>query len=207
MKPLPSLYAIADGSFGDPVEIAARLFRGGARLVQIRNKKASSADLLAQATAIVRAAPEGAALIVNDRADIAKICGAAGVHLGQDDLPSTPARVMLGENSVLGVSTHNARQALEAVSQPIDYLAVGPVFSTSTKTDGAPPLGLDGLGAICRQIDRPVVAIGGIRLEHVEDVIRAGASAVAVISDLIGHKDIESRTRRFLEKLKRTTNV
>ena len=207
MKQLPSLYAIADASFGDPVEVAARLFRGGARLVQIRNKEASSGEFLNQTATIVRAAPDGASVIVNDRADIARICGAAGVHLGQDDLPPAQARVMLGERCVLGVSTHDAGQALEAVTQPIDYVAVGPVFSTATKKNPAPPLGLDGLAEICRRIDRPVVAIGGIRLENVEDVIASGASSIAVISDLIGHEDIEGRTRQFLDKLDRTKSV
>ena len=207
MKPLPPLYAIADAAFGDPVEVAARLFRGGVRLVQIRNKEASSGDFLSQTAAIVQAAPDGASVIVNDRTDIARICGAAGVHLGQDDLPPARARVILGERSVLGVSTHDADQALEAVTQPINYVAVGPVFSTSTKKNHAPPLGLGGLAEICRRIDRPVVAIGGIRLEDVEDVIATGASAIAVISDLIGHEDIEGRTRQFLDKLDRTKPV
>ncbi len=201
MKRLPALYAIADASFGDPVDISRRLFNGGARLVQVRNKTASSGELLDQVVRIIDKAPPDARLIVNDRADIAKIVRAAGVHLGQEDLSPSAARRILDDDSIVGVSTHDVSQALDTADEPVDYVAVGPVFESSTKKNHAPVLGLDGLAAICGQLERPVVAIGGIRLEHLEEVLAAGASSVAVISDLVGHPAIEERTGKFLDRL------
>ncbi len=201
MKRLPALYAIADASFGDPVDISRRLFDGGARLVQIRNKAASSGELLEQAVRIIDKAPPDARLIVNDRADIAKISRAAGVHLGHEDLSPSGARRILDDGRIVGVSTHDASQALAAADEPVDYVAVGPVFESSTKKNHAPVLGLKGLADICGRVERPVVAIGGIRLEHLEEVLAAGASSVAVISDLVGHPAIEERTRKFLDRL------
>ena len=201
MKRLPALYAIADASFGDPVDLSRRLFNGGARLVQIRNKTASSGELLEQAVRIIDKAPPDARLIVNDRADIAKIVRAAGVHLGQEDLSPSGARRILDDDSIVGVSTHDASQALDTADEPVDYVAVGPIFESSTKKNHTPVLGLDGLAAICGQVERPVVAIGGIRLEHLEEVLAAGASSVAVISDLVGHPAIEERTGKFLDRL------
>ncbi len=107
MSPLPRLYAIADASFGDPVQLAEALFDGGARLVQVRNKLASSLELLDQVERILKRAPSDARVIVNDRADVARIAGAAGVHLGQDDLSPADARRVLGAGRILGYSTHN----------------------------------------------------------------------------------------------------
>src|SRR5256885_62554 len=106
MTSLPRLYAIADASFGDPVQLAAFLFNGGARLVQVRNKRVSAAELLAQVDKVMARAPEDARVIVNDRADVALIAGAAGVHLGQTDLPPSPARQILGLDRIIGFSTH-----------------------------------------------------------------------------------------------------
>lgn len=201
MKPLPALYAIADAAFGDPVDISRRLFRGGALWVQFRNKQAASGQLLNQAAQIVRGAPPNAVVIVNDRADVAALAGAAGVHVGQGDLVPSLAREILDGESVVGISTHNTFQVRAAVAEPVDYIAVGPVFETSTKKDHASVLGLERLAEICEWVDLPVVAIGGIRLEHLDEVFAAGAKSVAVISDLIGHGSIEVRTEKFLDRL------
>ena len=201
MMAFPRLYAIADGSFGDPVVIARRLLASGAELVQVRNKNASSAVFHQQAAAIVAAAPDTASIIVNDRVDIACLVGAAGAHVGQQDLPAAAARSILGPDAVLGVSTHNQDQALQAESEAIDYLTLGPIFPTTTKKDAEDVLGLDGLARVCRLVHKRVVAIGGIKLNNAWDVLAAGASSVAVISDLIGHTNIERRTREFLDKL------
>ena len=201
MTAVPRLYAIADGSFGDPVAVAARLFAGGAELVQLRYKKASSAVLHEQAAAIVAAAPDNARVIVNDRVDVARLAGAAGAHVGQGDLGPAQARSILGPDAVLGLSTHDERQALAAEHEPVDYIAVGPIFATKTKQETKLALGLERLAAICAAAHKPVVAIGGIKLENASDVLAAGASSVAVISDLIAHADIEGRTREFLNKL------
>ena len=201
MTAVPRLYAIADALFGDPVVIAARLFAGGAELVQVRNKNASSGVFHEQAAAIVAAAPDTARVIVNDRVDIARLVGAAGAHLGQEDLPAAEARSILGPDAVLGLSTHDRDQALGADTGAIDYLALGPIFPTTTKKDALDVLGLDGLARVCGLVRKPVVAIGGIKLDNASDVLAAGASSVAVISDLIAHADIEGRTREFLNKL------
>jgi thiamine-phosphate pyrophosphorylase len=198
MNPLPRLYAIADASFGDPVQLAEALFDGGARLVQIRNKPASSRELLDQVERILKRAPADAQVIVNDRADVALIAGAAGVHLGQDDLNVTDARRFLGADRIIGFSTHNLEQAAAADRLPTDYLAVGPIFRTSTKVNADPVVGLEYLAAICSVVHKPVVAVGGIKLENVREVLQAGAHSVAVIRDLLDDPDIAGRVRAYL---------
>jgi thiamine-phosphate pyrophosphorylase len=144
-------------------------------------------------------------VIVNDRADIAKLSGAAGVHLGQDDLDPIAARRLLGGDAVIGISTHSADQVRAAATMAVDYIAVGPVFGTSTKDTGYRAVGTSLVSeatAILRDIDsKPVVAIGGITLERAPEVIRAGAASVAVISDLLSTGDPESRVREYLRAL------
>src|ERR1051326_5589998 len=145
MMPLPRLYAIADSSFGDPVRLADALFAGGARLIQVRNKKAGARELLQQVERILRLAPADAQVIINDRVDVALVAGAAGVHVGQTDLPPVEARRVLGAERVVGFSTHNLAQAVGAGKLPVDYVAVGPVFPTTTKENPDPVIGLEGL--------------------------------------------------------------
>ncbi len=202
MTPFPRLYAIADAAFGDPVRIALALFDAGVRLVQLRDKGAASGRLLDQARRIVAAAPAGASLIVNDRADVALLAGAAGVHVGQDDLPAAHARRIVGDGKLVGVSTHDLEQAASAASEPVDYLAVGPVFKTSTKADAAPVVGVEGLARICEAVDRPVAAIGGVTLDALGEVFDAGAASAAVVSDLLGRGDVRRRAEAFLARLR-----
>ena len=201
MTPLPRLYAIADAAFGDPVRIALALFDAGVGLVQLRDKGAASGRLLDQARRIVAVAPAGASLIVNDRADVARLAGAAGVHVGQDDLPASDARRIVGGGKLVGVSTHDLEQAAAATSEPVDYLAVGPIFETSTKADAAPVVGVDGLARICEAVDRPVVAIGGVTLGALGEVFAAGAASAAVVSDLVGRGDVRRRAEAFRARL------
>ena len=198
MTTLPRLYAIADAAFGNPVNLSRALFDGGARLVQIRNKKASAREFFDEVVAILNFAPSDSRVIVNDRADIALLSGAGGVHLGQTDLPPQRIRKILSENQILGYSTHSARQALDAESLPVDYIAAGPVFATSTKLDAEPVIGLDGLREICARASRPVVAIGGITMENARDAFACGAASVAVISDLLKSSDVARRTEEWL---------
>ena len=207
MSPFPRLYGIADASFGDPVDISRRLFDSGIRLVQLRNKKASSGVLLEQTMEIVSIAPEGCRVVVNDRADVAAISGAHGVHVGQEDLSPSAVRKIVGDTMLIGMSTHNPDQAQAAMAEPIDYVAVGPIFMTSTRANPSPVVGLAGLARICTLVDRPVVAIGGITLETAPEVFNSGASSVAVISDLIGGRDNRARARAFLKKLDEFLNV
>jgi thiamine-phosphate pyrophosphorylase len=125
-------------------------------------------------------------LIINDRVDIALVAGAGGVHLGQDDLPPDAARRILGENAVIGLSTHNAGQAEAAICQSVNYIAVGPIFETGTKTDHSPVIGLEGLAAVRRSVgDFPLVAIGGITPERLAEVFDAGADSAAMIAGLL----------------------
>jgi thiamine-phosphate pyrophosphorylase len=141
-------------------------------------------------------------LIINDRIDIALIVGAAGVHLGQDDLSPEAARKLLGRQAIIGYSTHNVDQAISATKLPIDYLAIGPIFSTTTKSDTAPVLGLDGLRSVRRAIGEfPLVAIGGITLNNARAAIEAGADSVAVIRALLYGPDITQATKTLFKSL------
>ena len=198
MKQLPRLYAIADAAFGDPIQLAEALFQGGARLIQIRNKKASARELLKQVERILALAPADAQILVNDRIDVALIADAAGVHLGQTDLAAAAARQILGPGRIVGISSHNLEQALDADRLPVDYIAVGPIFPTTTKENADPVIGLERLAAVCKTIHKPVVAIGGIKLENAREVLNAGASSIAVIRDLLGDQDVAKRTHRWI---------
>jgi len=161
----------------------------GVKLIQIRAKSLALGPFLDLAqTMTERARLAGAALFVNDRPDVARLAGAYGVHLGQSDLPPRDARKVLAEGQWVGVSTHSLPQAEQAVADDADYLAIGPVFETVTKTNPDPVVGLEGVAGaamIARGSGRPLVAIGGIRIDSAPKVIAAGADSVAVISDLI----------------------
>jgi len=159
---------------------------GGATLVQLREKHASGSQFHDQAkAALVVAAERGVRLVINDRVDVALALGGIDVHLGQDDLPPDAARRLLGDDAVIGFSTHNLNQAIEAASWPIDYLAIGPVFTTSTKENPDPVVGLEGVRIVREAIgELPLVAIGGITPANAREVIIAGADSVAMISGL-----------------------
>lgn len=201
MNPLPRLYAIADASFSNPADLAQALFDGGVRLLQVRNKVGSAREFLEQVEKILSLAPPGARVIVNNRVDVARISGAAGVHLGQSDLQVAAARRILGKESIIGLSTHNMDQALKADKLPVDYIAVGPIFPTSTKLNPDPVVGVEELAAICKMIHKPVVAIGGIQLENARRVLDAGAHSIAVIRDLLSSADIPARTREWIRAI------
>ena len=163
------------------------LLAAGARLIQIRDKRCSSHDLyIASAEAVRLTRGSGTLIVVNDRVDIALACGADGVHLGQDDLPPATARELLGANAIIGISTHNVAQAEAASSEPVDYIAIGPVFATSSKLNADPMIGLDGVNRIRQAVGNiPLVAIGGISSTNIASVIAAGADAAAVISSAL----------------------
>lgn len=174
----------------------------GADLIQIREKNASAREFYFAALEAVAVAREHDVLvIINDRVDIALAVGAAGVHLGQEDLSPAAARAVLGPDAIIGYSTHTLEQALAAVKLPVDYIAFGPIFPTSTKKDPDPVVGLSRLSEIRKAIGKmPLVAIGGIRFENAGSVLAAGADSVAVISDLLTGPDaIERRYREFAE--------
>lgn len=186
---LPRVYLITDTqisglSHAQQVELLAD---GGATLVQLRDKHAHTLEFYEQAKAALEVANRrGVQLIINDRADIALALGAAGVHLGQDDLPPEAARRLLGEDAIVGYSTHSLAQIQHAAKLPIDYFAIGPIFPTSTKENPDPVVGLEGVKQAREAIgDRPLVTIGGISPTNAREVIAAGADSVALIHGLL----------------------
>jgi thiamine-phosphate pyrophosphorylase len=184
----------------EPLAVTDACLRGGARVLQLRGKGASGASYLQLADAMVSAAREyDAAIIVNDRADVAAMARAAGVHVGQDDLPVLDVRRIVGARAIVGLSTHDQHQVDAALHADTDYIAVGPIYGTSTKETGYSARGLD-LVRYAAGRGKPVVAIGGITLARAPEVIAAGAAAVVVISDLL-HDDPERRTRQFIDLL------
>jgi thiamine-phosphate pyrophosphorylase len=189
------------------VDFTSACLDGGARLLQIRAKGASSRRLLDDTAAIVeRAEAADALVIVNDRADIARLTGAAGVHVGEDDLSPRAVREIVGEASVVGRSTHTSAQLRRAVVEPISYVAIGPVFGTGTKATGYDAVGIERVreaANLAAPRGLPVVAIGGITLDRVEPVLASGAAAVAVISDVLATGDPRARVRAYLQLLSR----
>jgi thiamine-phosphate pyrophosphorylase len=182
--------------------LAASLLAGGVRFIQVRAKTLPSERFLELCETVVDLArPFGAAVIVNDRADIAVMAHATGVHVGQDDLPPTAARELLGLDAIVGYSTHTIEQVERAVAMPVSYVAVGPVFPTSSKDTGYTPVGLDLVRkAVRAAAGKPVIGIGGVTVDNAAEVIAAGASGVAVIADLL-RGDPAERAARFLAVL------
>jgi thiamine-phosphate pyrophosphorylase len=209
---------VAERAGWTPLDLAAAYLNGGARFLQIRAKSLAGAaflDLASRIREIAHAA--GAIVVVNDRADIARLSGAEGVHLGQDDLAAPAARAIVGPGAVLGLSTHTVPQIDAAIHQPVTYVAVGPVFGTSTKATGYDRVGLDRVRYAAGQLTRHslassageigLVAIGGITLDRAVEVIDAGATSVAVISDLLANGDPEARVRAYVTRLAGTGKV
>lgn len=168
---------------------------GGVTLVQYRAKTASSAEMYAEALQLKALCDSfNVPLIINDRLDIAMAVGAAGVHLGQDDLPCAAARRILGEDYLIGVSAHNLAEAKAALQSGADYLGCGAVFGTATKAD-VKKLGTDGLAAICREKGLPVIGIGGVTADNYREVRAAGADGAAIVSGILAQPDISATVR------------
>jgi len=204
---LAGLHAIVDirvasNAGWQPLVLTRAFLDGGARLIQLRAKELPSGAFLDLSDALVALANDyEAQIIVNDRVDVARLSGAGGVHVGQDDLPPAVAREQLGPAAIVGFSTHTVAQVEEALREPISYVAVGPVFGTATKDTGYDAVGLDLVSAAARLAGSiPVVAIGGVKLANARTAIDAGASSVAVISDLLVGDPVE-RVKAFLQIL------
>jgi len=205
---LPKLYPITDRRLSglSHAEQVARLCEGGARLVQLREKRLSAREFYAEALEALRVARSfGARLVVNDRADVALAVGADGVHVGQDDMPPGAVRALLGVGACVGFSTHGVGQAIEAATLPVDYIAIGPAFATSSKENPDPVVGLEGVRRVREAVPGvPLVAIGGVTAENARSVLEAGADSVAVIGALLNTSDpaeITRRTRALLARL------
>jgi thiamine-phosphate pyrophosphorylase len=187
---LPSIYPITDRTISgiSHQEQITQLIESGAAFIQIRDKSSSSREFFKEVEGCLRLTRNaGAKLIVNDRVDIALLAGADGVHLGQNDLPPIEARKLLGDDAIIGFSTHTVKQSHTAKQLPIDYIAFGPIFITKSKADHDPVVGLDMLRRVRDEVGEiPLVAIGGINLENLDAVFAAGANSAAMISALIG---------------------
>ncbi|SRR5579883_549337 len=198
---LPRFYPILDTEIAArngfrAVDAASQLLGAGSRILQFRHKGLFTRDVFAELEQIAALCRQAQAqLVVNDRADIAALLGAA-LHLGQQDLTPSEARYVAGKAAIIGYSTHNSRQLAAAAAEPADYLALGPIFGTSSKANPDPVVGIDGLSQLRSLTDRPLVAIGGITRSNARRVLDAGANSVAVIGDLF--PELRLRASEFI---------
>ncbi len=199
---LPSrLYAIVDplDTGRDPIALTRAMLAGGARLLQLRLKRVTTDELLRAAESVRElTAAAGATFILNDRPDVARACRADGVHLGQEDLSVAAARALLAPGALVGLSTHSETQLAEAAHHGADYLALGPIYATTSKGAADPVLGCERLAAARALTTAPLVAIGGITAASAPAVLAAGADAVAVIAALVRAPDVERATADLL---------
>jgi thiamine-phosphate pyrophosphorylase len=204
MLRLPAFYPILDTESAarrgiDPVSAAGRILEAGAQILQVRHKGFLSREVFEQIERIAALCREARVpFVVNDRADLAALMGAA-LHLGQDDLPPAAARRVTGPETLIGFSTHNERQLRAAQFEPVDYLALGPIFGTVSKHNPDPVVGLEELRRLRPLTERPLVAIGGITRDNARNVLAAGANSLAVIGDLFPEDgDLRPRVEEWL---------
>jgi thiamine-phosphate pyrophosphorylase len=202
---LEGLYVILDPSVCPDrslTDVLREAARAGARLFQYRNKSASMKEAYTEALVLRNVALDaGVTFIVNDRCDLALAVNADGVHLGQEDLPLDLARKVMGPDKLIGISTHNLNQVREATAGKPNYLGFGPIFKPGSKQDHDPIVGVEGLRAMCKLTSLPVFAIGGIQIDQAEEVIRAGAHGVAVISAILKAPDVSHAVKSFLAQM------
>ena len=190
------LYVVTDSDLSKgrtDAEVARLAYEGGADAVQLRMKHSDGKEMLEQAMEIRKVADEFCKFFfVNDRVDIAMASGADGVHLGQSDIPLEVARDLMGETAIIGISVDNVDQAIAAAEGGADYIGIGSIFNTSTKPDAKQGVGLGAIYEIREAVDIPIVAIGGINRGNIQDVVRAGADAAAVVSAVVAQDDIKA---------------
>jgi thiamine-phosphate pyrophosphorylase len=205
-----SLYLVADAEYAagrDLPALVGAAVRGGATAVQLRAKTLAGRGFVELGLEIARIlAGSGVPLLVNDRLDVALACGAAGVHLGQDDMPVPLARKILGPAMTIGVSVNTPEEARRAESAGADYVGAGPAFATPTKETDLPVLGLEGIGRIKSAVRIPVVAIGGIGAGNAAEIARSGADGIAVVSAILGAPDARRAAEELREAFKRRAN-
>jgi thiamine-phosphate pyrophosphorylase len=201
-----TLYVVTDSrliGLRSLVEVTAAAIRGGARIIQYREKSLNTRQMVESAVALMRVCRElGAVFLVNDRLDVALAVEADGVHLGLNDMPVALARKLLGKEKLLGVSVQGAGAMDEAVNQGADYLSLSPVFATPTKPDHEEPLGLERVRVLAERSPLPVVAIGGINCTNATDVMRAGVQGICVISAVLGAPDPELAAQELYQLAK-----
>src|ERR1700722_16646409 len=201
---LPRLYVILDAALLriPAKECAKSLVNAGVGLIQYRHKRASGRELFESSRELAEYLnPIGVQFIVNDRADVAALAGARGVHVGQDDLGVEQARRVGGEAEWVGISTHNSGQFRSALETSADYVAIGPIFATGSKENPDPVVGVGFVRETRAMTDRPTAAIGGITLERAAEVIETGADSVAIIGDILGAESVGKRARQYVDLL------
>src|ERR1700676_5542477 len=210
---LPKFYPILDTETAarhgvDPVTAAEQILEGGAKILQFRHKGFFSRQVFAQLERVAKLCREAQSrFVVNDRADLAALTGAA-LHLGQDDLLPSAARKVVDPGTLIGFSTHNESQLRAAAAEPADYLALGPIFGTASKQNPDPVVGFDELRRLRPLTDRPLVAIGGITRANAQSVLDAGADSIAIIGDLFAQKgNMRTRTEEWVALTRYTQNV
>ncbi len=204
LYPIIDTAACARAGVG-PLTLAEAVAAAGVTIAQFRHKGPYTREVLAQAEQVGRILQAaGVRYIIDDRADVALMLRANGVHLGQDDLPPAAARRVVGSSLWIGYSTHNRAQLQAAAAEPVDYLALGPIFATGSKEKPDPMLGLETLAALRSVTQKPLVAIGGVTRANAPAVLAAGADAVAVISDLLA-EDLEGRLKEWQALIRRST--
>ena len=188
-----SLYLVTDRGLAQgrsTLDIVKAAVQGGVTCVQLREKECPTLEFIEQALSIKEfLSARGIPLIINDRLDVAQAVGADGIHLGQTDMPLDMARAIAGDSMIIGISAESLEDAIEAEKGGADYLGVSPIYATPTKTDTAPPLGLEGLRQIRQAVDIPLVGIGGLNRDNAAEVIRGGADGVAVVSAIVAAED------------------
>ena len=201
---LPRLYVILDAALltVPETDCAQELATAGVRLLQYRNKRASARELFETSKKLLLLlSPLRVSLVVNDRPDVAAVAGANGVHVGQEDLGVEEVRRVVGAEKLVGVSTHNLEQFERAAASSVDYIAVGPIFTTGTKSNLDPVVGTQFIREVRPLTDKPIVAIGGITLQRAPEIIESGADSVAVISDILRAPEPAARARQYIDLL------
>jgi thiamine-phosphate pyrophosphorylase len=198
-----SLYVITDRALarGRPLEeIVAAAIRGGATMIQLREKERPVREIVDTGRRLLEITrPAGVPLIVNDRVDVAMAIDADGVHVGQDDLPVADARRLVGPDKIVGASAGTVQEAVQAEADGADYVGVGSIFATATKPDAGPAIGPEAISEIRTVVRIPIVAIGGITPANAAEAIHAGAHGVAVLSAVVGADDVREAARRLAE--------
>ncbi|MCM3761644.1 thiamine phosphate synthase [Alkalihalobacillus oceani] len=201
------LYAITGEAFHpgrDLIEVMEEAIRGGVDIVQLRDKTSSKRDVLQKAQALRELTKKyGVPFIVNDHIDVALAVDADGIHLGQDDLPLAEARNIVGPDKIIGISTHQIEEARAAEAEGADYIGVGPIFETKSKADVVDPVTTAYIQQVAAEITIPFVAIGGIKLHNVEQVLAAGARRICMISEIVGATDVKAVCEQFTDILER----
>lgn len=205
------IYALTDEGLSagrSTIEVADAMLRAGIKLLQYREKDKKGGAMLEECLQLRRMTRDaGCTFIVNDHVDIAMLVDADGVHVGQEDLPIEDVRRLVGPDKIIGLSTHSPAECRDAIARGADYIGVGPIFATQTKKDVCAPVGYEYLDYVVQNHHIPFVAIGGIKLHNIGDVVRHGASCCALVSEIVGAADIAETVRQLRAEFARNTDV